>query len=254
MRHVGPTVIPAEQGFDVMTRIGGPDLPLMQITEYRLRLSRPVAPGEATLLRGYFGNVFDDEVLVHHHRTDGSLHYDYPRVQFKVIDRTARLIGIADGGAVVQRLWKEVDHARLGGEELPILEGSLGRRDEPFGETVEPVGYRFVTPWLGLNQENHRKYETAESDAERQDLLGRVLIGNCLSFAKAFGHRVTRRLAPEISGLRVRTCRLKGVPMIGFEGLFRVNFLIPAWLGIGKSVSRGFGTTEPTTNGKEGQC
>ncbi|MCY2987663.1 MAG: CRISPR-associated endonuclease Cas6 [Planctomycetota bacterium] len=226
----------------------------IDVTEYRLRLARPVSPGEATLLRGYFGDVFADEVLLHHHRPDGSLNYDYPRVQFKVIDRTARLIGIAEGGVVVERLWKEANHTRLGGEELPILEGTLRRRAEPFGETVEPVEYRFLTPWLGLNQENHPKYLGAESDAERQDLLGRVLVGNCLSLAKSFGQHVHCRLAAETPGLRSRNSRLKGVPMIGFLGTFRINFLIPAWLGIGKSVSRGFGTVEPAACGKEDPC
>ena len=37
---------------------------------------------------------------------------------------------------------------------------------------------------------------------------------------------------------------LKGVPMLGFVGTFRVNFAIPEHAGIGKSVSRGFGTVE----------
>jgi len=254
MRRVGTGLIPEQQGLDVPPQTGGTDCPSLRVTEYRLRLARPVSPGEATLLRGYFGDVFTDEMLVHHHRPDGSLHYDYPRVQFKVIERTARLIGIEEGGPVVERLWREVDCALLGGEELPVLEGTLRRRVEPIGETPELVDYRLVTPWLGLNQENHRKYEASESDADRQHILGRVLVGNCLSLAKSFGHRVTCRLAGEVSGLTLRTCRLKGVPMIGFVGTFRVNFLIPAWLGIGKSVSRGFGTVQPVARAKEGQC
>ena len=32
--------------------------------------------------------------------------------------------------------------------------------------------------------------------------------------------------------------------MVGFVGTFRVNFHIPEHAGIGKSVSRGFGTVE----------
>ncbi len=37
---------------------------------------------------------------------------------------------------------------------------------------------------------------------------------------------------------------LKGKPMIGFTGAFKCNVIIPDYLGIGKSVSRGFGTVE----------
>jgi len=36
----------------------------------------------------------------------------------------------------------------------------------------------------------------------------------------------------------------KGVPMVGFTGAFSVNFEIPNLLGLGKSVSRGFGTVK----------
>jgi hypothetical protein len=61
----------------------------LDITEYRLRFERPLAPGEATHLRGFVGSAFPEEELVHHHHRDGSRMYDYPRVQFKVIDRTA---------------------------------------------------------------------------------------------------------------------------------------------------------------------
>jgi hypothetical protein len=34
----------------------------------------------------------------------------------------------------------------------------------------------------------------------------------------------------------------KGIPLIGFEGMFQTNFNLPDYFGIGKSVSRGFGT------------
>jgi hypothetical protein len=219
-------------------------LPYVEIVEYRLRLARPLSPGEATHLRGYFGRVFADEVLLHHHNADGSLRYDYPRVQFKVLDRTAHLIGFAEGGDLVTRLWSEVDQASLGGEDLPVLEAGLTRQRAVLGEAAEPVTYRFRTPWLGLNQENFRAYDADQDPPRRRALLERVLVGNCLALAKAFGHRVKVRLTADASGLRPWTARLKGVAMLGFVGTFRINFFIPDHAGIGKSVSRGFGTVE----------
>jgi hypothetical protein len=214
----------------------------LDITEYRLRFERPLSPGEATHLRGYFGSAFAEEELLHNHRPDGSLIYDYPRVQFKVIDRAAHLIGLGEGGALVERLWHSVEQTRLGREVLPVLEATLVRRREPFGECAESAEYRFVNPWLGLNQENHRRYDAARTDLERQAILDRVLVGNCLSMAKAFGHWVNGRLTADARRLRPRTCQFKDQPMIGFEG---PNFQLPSGIGIGKSVSRGFGTVEP---------
>src|SRR5437868_2982577 len=116
----------------------------LDVTEYHLRFERPLSPGEATHLRGYFGSAFADEELLHHHRPNGTLVYAYPRVQFKVIDRTAHLIGLAEGGELVERLWREVDRAHLGREELPVLEATLLRRREALGESAAPVEYRFV--------------------------------------------------------------------------------------------------------------
>jgi hypothetical protein len=224
------------------------------ITEYRIRFSRPLWPHEATLLRGYFGSAFADEVLLHHHHADGCLHYDYPRVQSKVLNKTAHLIGLGEGCAVVMRLWAEVDQARIGTEELPVLESGLTRRRELLGETDEPVTYRFRTPWLGLNQDNHRRYESLGDVGERKALLERVLVGNCLSLAKSLGHRVRAHLSADASGLQPVRARLKGVPMLAFRGTFRINFLLPARLGIGKSVSRGFGTVEPLANPRGGRA
>jgi hypothetical protein len=46
-----------------------------------------------------------------------------------------------------------------------------------------------------------------------------------------------------LTGLACDTS-LKGMPMLGFLGSFSVNFVIPDYWGIGKSVSRGFGTVK----------
>lgn len=217
---------------------------LQNITEYRLRFSRPLRPHEATVLRGFFGGAFADEILLHHHEPGGGFRYVYPRVQFKVLNRTAHLIGIEEGGDLVTQLWAEVDRAQFGLEVLPVLEGTIRRRREPLGQCAEPVEYRFLSPWLGLNQDNFQAYQHCEGIGARQALLERVLVGNCLSLAKAFGYDVTCRLTADARGLWPVDTHLKGVPMLGFCGSFRINFLVPGLLGLGKSVSRGFGTVE----------
>jgi hypothetical protein len=221
----------------------------LSLAEYRLRLGRPLIPAEAAKLRGFLGRTYEDEILLHHHRPDGGLFYEYPRVQFKVIDRAAHLVGVEQGSELVERLWGELERADLGGEELPVLEGTLIKRREALGEAAAPRDYRFLTPWLGLNQENHRRYEGCATDQQRRALLGGILVGNCLAVAGSFGHRVTLRLQADVARLRPVPTRLKGVPMVGFLGSFRINFHLPALLGLGKSVSRGFGAVAPLEGG-----
>jgi hypothetical protein len=215
--------------------------------ELALKFPRLLCPGEATTLRGFFGGAFADEVIVHHHEANGGLRYAYPKVQFKVLDRIAHVVGLSEGANLVTRIWTEVDQAQIAVEVLPILEAYLTRRSEPLGETESPVFYEFRTPWLGLNQENHARYQQQSSQDERRVLLERTLVGNCLSLAKGFGHWVRARVTADCSGLRPVPAGLKGVAMTGFVGTFRVNFQIPEHCGIGKSVSRGFGTVERVT-------
>ncbi len=216
----------------------------VEVTEYRLRLARALRPGETPQLRGFFGHRFAEQVLLHHHLPDGSLLYTYPRVQFKVIDTTALLIGVAEGSSLLSRLWLEVEEATIGSHHLPVLEASIRRRQDLLGETREPREYRFLTPWLALNQENARRFARLASRSQRVALLERVLVGNCLSLAKSFGYTVREKLRADCRALEEVPCALKGVPMLGFVGGFRINFLIPNHLGLGKSVSRGFGTVE----------
>ncbi len=218
-----------------------------------LRFPRSLHPGEASYLRGFFGQLFADEVMLHHHEADGRLRYEYPKVQFKILDRTAHLIGLAEGAKLVMELWRDVEQARIGSEVLPVLESGVCRRVETLGESESPLVYRLRTPWLALNQTNHQKYESEVDPVLRRALLERTLIGNCLSLAKGLGHWVQAPLVADCSGLRPVQAGFKCVPMIGFVGTFRVNFHIPNHAGIGKSVSRGFGTVERILEGRDGR-
>ncbi len=217
----------------------------ISVAECRLLLSRPVVPAETPKLRGFFGRRFSDALLLHHHRPDGTLLYTYPKVQFKVISNTAILLGLGEGAELLKRLWTELDAATLGSERVAVLETRFALRREPIGEAAQPIGYRFQTPWLALNQSNHGEFSGLATAAERARKLESVLVGNLLSLAKAFGHNVRVRLSADCSGLRLREAHLKGVPMQAFQGPFRVNFRIPALAGLGKSVSRGFGVVQP---------
>ena len=222
---------------------------MIEVTEYRLRLGRKIKRSEAPQLRGFFGRTFSEALLLHQHRDDGTLVYDYPRVQFKVLDDTACLIGLVQGSDLLSRLWMEVDQTKLGNETLPVLEARISKRWDRIGDVPEPEVYRFVTPWLALNQRNERRFTEAPDEDQRLEILQRTLVGNCISLAKSFGHEVTRRLTADCSRLRQVRTSLKGVPMRGFVGPFRVNFLLPSHIGIGKSVSRGFGTVDRIEGG-----
>jgi len=78
----------------------------------------------------------------------------------------------------------------------------------------------------------------------KNSLLKKILIGNILSMSKSLGYIVEVLIKVESSGVMEQKSFLKGTPMLGFLGTFSVNFEIPDYWGIGKSVSRGFGTVK----------
>lgn len=241
----------------------------IQLSECRLRLARPIRQYEAPALRGFFGRKFEEEVLMHNHEPDnhrglahfaesseqtvpvplpakGRLIYQYPRVQFKVLASTALLLGINEGSELLQRLWLEIDETRLGDEQLAVLESQFETRTEQLEVIAEPIEYRFATPWLALNQKNFHEYIGTHNQRTRKDELSRILVGNCLGLAKSLGIRFSDHIAADCRRLTSIKTSLKGQGMIGFVGKFTVNLTLPDCIGLGKSVSRGFGTVERT--------
>ena len=60
--------------------------------------------------------------------------------------------------------------------------------------------------------------------------------------SKSLGYTVCDPLNAMIIHLKEVKIYLKHTPMLGFIGIFSINFTLPDYIGLGKSVSRGFGT------------
>jgi len=198
--------------------------------------------GTASQFRGFFATKFQEYVLLHHHNPDGFM-YQYPLIQYKILSEVPTVIGINEGTEVLVEIFNEYDSLDLGTERYRICEKQVSYQVQEIGWTDFPVFYRFLTPWVALNQENYLWYYRMKTSLERNTFLGKTLIGNLLSFSKTLGYTVPDTL---VCGTSVKPVKVavKGVHLMGFSGSFRVNFNIPDLLGIGKSVSRGFGTVQ----------
>lgn len=192
-------------------------------------------------LRGYFGNLFKEHSpLLHNHFADGSLRYAYPLVQYKVIDGIPYLVGIGEGGKLLIQLFLKIKELNIGGEIYPVLSKNIENRIIDIGDTGELLEYRFVTLWMGLNESNYHKYLNADQD-EKQKLLQSILTGNILSFYKGIGFRAKQNIMLKLKEKEHLT-QFKGQKMLAFSGSFVTNAVLPDFTGVGKAVSRGFGT------------
>ncbi len=203
--------------------------------------TRPIH-GTAHELRGFFATKFTEYTELHQHDADKFI-YRYPVVQYKMIDNTPMVIGINEGAEVLKQIYDDYQEIRLGTNTYQIVERGITIRDEEFGISEKIRTYEFVTPWLALNQENYHRFYTLKGKEERDEFVRKILIGNIISMSKSLKYDVPAQIKCD-TNLRFRKDRLKDVSVMTFTGTFHANFLIPDYLGVGKSVSRGFGAVK----------
>jgi hypothetical protein len=198
---------------------------------------------DAHKLRGYFGNLFQEHSpLLHNHYETGELRYKYPLVQYKVLDEIPTLVALDEGAKLLTSLFMKIRELNIDGQKYEIFSKNIESRQVETGFADELHEYRFKTLWMALNQENFKRF-LKESEAGKQKMLDRTLIGNILSFFKGIDLRLEneQRLMAKVK-VHEKSTRFKDREMIAFEGRFVVNAILPACIGLGKAVSRGFGT------------
>lgn len=203
-----------------------------------LKTSNPVRESPEKL-RGYIGNHFKEHPLLHHHLEEGLNLYQYPRVQYKIIGGTPIIMGIEEGVEVLREISGDIKELVLGKTIYQIEEKQTIERKQDFKVVGELKQYYFATPWLALNEKNYGTY-LRTNPKDRVKLLHHILIGNILSISKSLGYVVLDRVKVR-TNVRPIKVRSKGISLVGFTGEFQANFMIPEYLGLGRSVSRGFG-------------
>lgn len=222
-------------------------LPEIQVVSLRYEIEDELSLRFGHKLRGYFANNFK-EILFHNHYQDGSLRYGYPLIQYKIINKKPFILGINNGGKLITEHFLSIEKIVLGDKEYVSPSGKLSVDKEIIkvdNDYDMPIyKYRFITPWLGLSQENYRVYRDKYINAPRKEKMNffkSVIIGNILSFAKGIDWWVEEEInvVPSLDDIVVN---FKGEEMLGFTGYFFSNVYLPEYIGLGKSTSRGFGT------------
>ncbi|MBW2604951.1 MAG: DNA repair protein [Deltaproteobacteria bacterium] len=193
--------------------------------------------------RGFVGNLFKDYDLIHNHDLNtGKLIYRYPLIQFKLIDNIPCIVAITGPAvAVFLEIFMTMENVVIDDVKIPIFEKDLKVDNVEFGFSNDTLMYKFVSPWIGLNQKNYQRYRSS-SLLVKNEILKKTLVGNMLSMAKHLDCWLDKRqrISVELQ-VKEKNITLKSKSMLGFTGIFKANFIIPDDFGIGKSVSRGFG-------------
>lgn len=193
-------------------------------------------PIEAAQLREYFADNYIESDL-HHNYTNDKKNYSYPQVQYKIIENNPMVLGIDQGA-------RELLHTVLFEEYLTI--GQRQYRCSINSKKYEPKildtmrMYKFLSPWLALGRKNYDLYITM-CKTERKELLERILIDNILAFCNGINSQIKNHIKVNLVVENVNVS-FNGKQMIGFNGAFSSNILLPDYIGIGEHIIKGFGT------------
>lgn len=199
---------------------------------------------DAHKLRGYFGTLFKEHSpILHNHYEDGRFRYKYPSIQYKVIKNTPMLVGVGEGVELLPKLFLKIKELNISGKNYPISSKNIEVKNEVTGYSNQLHGYSFATLWMALNQKNYPKYQSLKTKTEKEDMLNSILVGHILSFFRNTNIELdeNERLMVKVN-LREKSTLFKENKMVAFTGSFIVNAKLPTEIGLGKSVSRGFGT------------
>ena len=198
-----------------------------------------------------------DNILFHNHLDDDKLLYKYPLIQYKTINRKPAIQCIDLGVDEIQKFFDKnswyliISDRKL---EMKILRLDMNQ----FTMQVWDKLFNYsIRNWIALNKQNYETYLTLDGLAEKVALLEKILTANILAFAKGINWTVDKPIIVKIKTLsETRDVKLKGRTVLGFNVMFASNVFIPKYIGLGKSVSLGFGIVtkpKPEPEQKEGR-
>jgi hypothetical protein len=223
-----------------------PDVPVekteqLKICRVKLHFADGASCISAVKLRGFCGNLFVDDAEFHHHSERS---YHYPLIQYKRVNGELMAVGLQNYAVVLMNKLSSV-------EAVSTPQGTFKVDSQEIDLQTWPVRcntcfYEFATPWIPFNEKNYAEYSSL-AEEEQQGFLERILVGNTLSCLKGLGIFVDFRVNSRIVMFRSLCVKAHDNSFEAFKARFYLNVDLPDFVGIGKSVSKGFGTIRRVT-------
>ncbi len=189
--------------------------------------------------------VGQENILFHNHLNGNGFLYKYPLIQYKTIHRHPAIVCVDYGVDEIHKFFENKDWSiNISGRWLDMKIDKLNMNQ--FTMNVWDKHFKYnIRNWIALNQENYKKYMEMEALSEKTEFLERLLKANILSFAKGIDWQVAKPVELKITDIKeLRPVRLKQQKVLGFNLDFKTNVFLPNNIGLGKSVSLGFGNVK----------
>jgi hypothetical protein len=196
-------------------------------------------------LRLFLNKELAAYTLLQEENTAGFIHR-YPVLQCKQIRSSLSVTGISQGAGCLWQITHDQAVLGTGESTCRITARDPAIRPEPFGITDTVTTYEFHTPWLALNQQYAKKFYDLKGKPERDAFMQKLLTAQLQTLVKSLDCEVTVPISCEAK-VRFKRERIGRENVMVFLGKFRTNLHIPDYLGIGRSVSQGYGTIKRIT-------
>lgn len=207
-----------------------------------LRFEEKLDTAKLRCFRGAIIDMVGSEAICFHNHTENGYLYRYPTVQYKVMDGHVCLVGIGDSAFSVMQLAGRFPCEILIGKQrmtFHVLDCKL----VPYEPMIEdaPKLYR-LNQYIALTDDNFKKYHSMLALTDKITFVEHIIAGNILAFLKGIGYHAAEHIEVAITRFsELREKSYKQVKFDVFDVQFVSNILLPDAIGLGKSVSVGFG-------------
>lgn len=219
---------------------------LKKLRSLYIGFENPIAYSELVAFRSAIAEKAGrSHVLFHNHLDSKEYLYQYPRIQYKVVNQRPAVICVDEGVDEIHHFFQKPNwDLMLYDRQYSVKVSKL--QINQFNMQVWDATFTYnLYRWHALNQENYTIYRNLTDDAEKHALLERILTGNILSLAKGIGWTVEKEVKVKVKQiLKQRWIPLKDKKVLGFDIEFDTNVFLPNYIGLGKNVSIGFGVVK----------
>ncbi|WP_100629780.1 CRISPR-associated endonuclease Cas6 [Algoriphagus formosus] len=209
----------------------------------KISFNTPLKNSEILAFRGAIVDLVGrDHIIFHNHIEGNKFDYTYPLIQYQSKKNKAEIISIHHGTEEIHHLFlKNLGEIKIGKNPRPLFVENI--KINQFNLGVNGTYHRYrLQNWLPLNESNYRRYQDLSDLSEKVEFLEKILIGNILSFAKGVSWKIQEKIEVKISDIpKVNKVRRKQQDLMAFTIEFKSNVLLPPDIGLGKSVSVGYG-------------
>jgi len=165
----------------------------------------------------------------------------YPRVQVKILNEQIYLVGLSEGVDPIKSIVSKFDSLDFGNITFQLHDIDVEEDSSRFKPVDKLIRYRFITPWVALNQTTGSKYRFL-NNKEKLAFLNRLMGQNIVFLAREMGIELEEKIYTKTSLDSLFPKPVDENNWGAFMGEFRTNFILPNYLGIGNGITRGYGT------------